>query len=475
MFHLFRSPLVLSILATLLIWLGAVIFWQEVVAPTSLGEIGFYLVGLPMLTIAAGFGLRAGYRRFSQPQAPEQNPAAAPAAPATADQDEAERGFRLAVLAAGVVTGAGTDPAETYGALRGKEIRPDVDELLRNRDGFPVVLSRVAEVDTAEAEEAFSTSGGPLPAIAVLRATALLREALGSVADALRSLAPLPRTEPERAAGDGSPAPRLLVDIFVPPAWDQPLRETVQKQIETLLGTIGWPSESIVAHAHPAAGGTLALRRLDAFCLEANRGNRRDYALFLACESAIDEDAIADLEDGGSLFDATRPQGHIPGEGAAALLVCSPAATTPAAPPLASIGRILQAGRTRSADAPGRVSHEILLQIGQGALAAAQVAPDAVGVVVSDIDQRTSRCVECAGALNDLLPDLDPVEQSFGIGQSLGRLETAGPLLALGVAVGAVQADAKPALVNSALHATERACAVVQPFRESEPGPSAGA
>lgn len=462
MLRFLLRPLVLAVLVTLLIWFGVIVYWQETVRLVTAEDVGIYLVGLPLLVIATGFLLRAGYRHFSaaKPAQSADAPAAGPA-PAT---DERERGFKLALLAVGLSSVAGNAGAESYEALKGKEIRPGPDGELRNRDGFPVHTCRVKDLDTAELSAALEAlDPAPCPA-AALRALTLMGRALQPVFDLLALAAPSP--DPRQTVSRNAPMPKLLVDLLLPASWNERTRALAAQHVGTLLAGIGWPAGVSLLTVIPANDGSLALRQLDAFCMSANRVDSCDFYLLAACDSAVDEDVVASLEAGGLLFSGSRPQGLIPGEAAAAILARTPRWIDPEQPPVAIVGRIALSVRGKSADASGRIGHDTLMEAAQRSLEVAQMQAADVCAVVSDIDQRSSRCGECAGAMNDLVPDLDPGDQFVGAGQALGRLGSGGALFALGLAAAAAEIEEKAVLAVTAAHPTERAAAVLRPYVE---------
>lgn len=189
-------PVALVFLATLLIWLAVIVYWQETQRSVTVDDIALYMVGLPLAAIFGWLAMRAGYR-YATRQRPQKVQAARAedAAIATAAaMHEQERHWRVALLAAGMASGAGSDPAQAYKALKDGEVRPSADPELRDADGFPVRTARVGEVD-AEAVDAWlerraSGAEASPPDAAQLRALALLNQAMEQIVPALQGLAP---------------------------------------------------------------------------------------------------------------------------------------------------------------------------------------------------------------------------------------------------------------------------------------------
>jgi len=462
-FRVLLHPFVLAILVTLLIWFAVIAYWQETVRLVSAEDVGIYLIGLPLAVVAFGFLLRAVYRRRAAKAV--DTPAVAPA-PCVAATDERERSFTLALLAIGLASGAGQAAADAYQALKAKSIQPAPDSELRNRDGFPVHACRVKDLATDDITAALEAlDPGPIGE-GVRRALALLDQALVPAFEIIAGAAPKPDAKARKEASP--PMARLAVDLLLPAGWDERARALAARHVGHRLGETGWPAEATTFNMLAANDGDMALKRLDAFCLRAGRAESGDLYLLAGCDSAIDDDQVAALEASGRLFATAQPQGRIPGEAATAVLAGNAQKVVPDAVPLALLGRVAFAERSKSADAAGRIGHETLLDAAQNGVTVAAVPAADIGLVVSDADQRASRNGECLATLTNLLPELDPATQFVGVGQSLGQLGAAGVSVALCIAAGAVAAEEKPVLLMTACHPTERAAVVLRPWVEPE-------
>lgn len=222
--------------------------------------------------------------------------------------------------------------------------------------------------------------------------------------------------------------------------------------------------------------GCAALKSLDEFAAAANRSDSQDLLLLAACESAVDEDRLQDMEARGLLFSHRNQQGRIPGEAAAALLArASKAPANGEQDVMALASRAALLPRQKSADAPGRICHEALVQAAGSCLDAAQIGANAICAVVSDADHRSSRTAETAAMMNDLFTDVDPVAQCIRSNDALGHLGAAGALVALAVAAGAAQAEQKPVLLAAVAHPVDRAALVIAPFVPDSAAPAAAA
>lgn len=467
MFRFLLHPLLLSLLATIAVWAVVIVYWQSTEKEVSLGDISLYMLGLPLLLIGIGFGIRAVYRR-RQASAQEQTAAAGDAQAGTSSsEDAAERGFTLAVLASGIATAAGEDAAAVHTALKAQEVRPAPDDEIKNRDGFPVILSRVADLSFEETEAALLQSNSPPPAM-TLRAITLLKKSFAPVADILQSIALDTFAPPKDRSAPPAPLPKLIVDLLVPPIWDTTHRGMVTAVADCLLADTGWPEGARILRTLDTAQCQSALHQIDKFSLEANRSRSLDYYLVLTCESLIDQDVVAGLESRSALFGAATPKGTVPGEAAASVLVRR--VVEGAAPaPKALIGRAVRIARGKPIDAAGRIGCDELVGVAKATLEHAKLLPDQVAEVFSDIDHHSGRCAECLGALNTLLPHVDPAEQFIAVGQAFGRLDSAGALVAMAVAADTLEQEEHSVLLISALHATERLAMPLMPPTPAAP------
>ena len=468
MLRLLLHPLLLSVLAIVVVWAVVIVYWQATAKEVSFEHIALYMLGLPALLIGLGFGIRAFLRhRQASPATEKAVTVDAQSGAASSAEDAGEQRFTLAVLGTGIATAAGHDTADTYAALKARAIRPAPDGEIKNRDGFPVILSRVPDLALGEAEVALLQSSAPPPPM-TLRALTLLRKAFAPVADVLHAVALDSHGQPKDPSAPPVAAPRLIVDLLVPPAWDAAQRRQVTVAANCLLADTGWPDDARVLRTLDIGQCRSALHHLDKFNLEANRSRSPDYYLLLACESQIDQELIAGLENRNALFGPATPRGAVPGEAAAAVLVRRAIDGAPDQP-IALIGRAALATRGKSIDSAGRAGCDELAGAATAALEQAQIPADQISEVFGDIDQHSGRCAECVGTLNALLPQVDPAEQFVAVGQSLGYLNSAGPLLALAIAAEALAKSEQSVLLISALHPTERLAMPLKPLPQAVP------
>ena len=187
--------------------------------------------------------------------------------------------------------------------------------------------------------------------------------------------------------------------------------------------------------------------------------------LVLAADSLMSEDNIAAMSAAQELFAGANQRGRVPGEGAAALLLASPAwAMVPGTePPLAQLYRANLMRRDKSADALGRVSPQVLLQTATDALKSCGIEAALVDRLTTDADHRGSRTGEVYETMQELLPHLDATDHTLRLGVGCGDLGIARLLACVGLATTQVHESQKPALILGAFPAFERFAVLVAP------------
>jgi hypothetical protein len=130
--------------------------------------------------------------------------------------------------------------------------------------------------------------------------------------------------------------------------------------------------------------------------------------------------------------------------------------------PAAHLHRAAAAARDKSIDAPGRVSHDLALQLCTAAIGAARLEPGAIGAVVNDADQHSPRGAELFGMTLARLPHLDASEDMRMFGPLCGDVGACATLM--GVAMAAEQARKidKPCLALSLRDAHWRSALVAR-------------
>lgn len=466
-------------------WTAAILLWRATMRVPSTADLALGMLGLPvgllMACWAAGKGVtlarNAGAARSAGPAAAaaEQPPPAPPVSPP------------IDIVAAALRMPHGASPEALAQALTRQRARLDLDQELTDGDGFPVLAGRVPEAD-ADAQRAAMAPWLAAQDLAhlrfgeeQLRALALatdvaaelalhaaLHEPLAeTVPPSLAEMAP-PATEAARAAAMQARLPLLDLAVLLPQQWDAPLRSAAAEWLLHVARRQGWPAERATLHALAGQGA------FDAVIADAaaDRAGPPRLTLLLACDSRIGHDTVHDWAQRGLLFTAHNPQGLVPGEGAAAVLLAAPRhAAALYGPSQVRLHGAAMAQRATSADEDQRGERQLL-----GALAAQamqQAAVDSAGVTLisADTDTRSGRVDELMAAAGAVLPELDLGKQAWSVAAACGHATAVPALAALALAHQHARDKQEYALCVSNLDPWRRYAALLGPASPT-PSPS---
>lgn len=465
--RLLKTGLVLALVFGV-VWLGVIIWWQESrTLPTGV-DIGLYLFALPLALIAAGWaGLRIARAR-------REARAAAAAAPKTdgaaAQAPAAAAVTRLVALAGAARAAPGSDAAAIHDALAEQQ-RPDLDPQLTNARGFPVFSARAEHLDIDALREAAHADKAPQAARSDdrLRATALLCEVIETLSQEARGHV-LDHGTPER----DHDWPLLQLELLLPAQWPQAARDHA---LEQARAAAVWTPSRLSLQLHKAEDTLASDSLLRQLALEPLAADRAPLRIVAAADSYIDANVVQDWDAGGTLVSTATPQGRVPGEAAAGLLLdlaqTAPAdakSAPPALPPEGAFALTLSAmaHRATDADARGAASEPMLTELATHFLTQHARRADDIRALVSDADHRGSRPLEAAGLASTLFPALDPNQDCLAVGTACGYTGAAAHLLTLAVAGQAsTQAEAPVLVVMTQDPALRTLALVSQPLSPS--------
>ncbi len=427
-----KSLLVLALFAV--VWLAVIIWWQESrTLPTGV-DIGLYLFALPLAVLGA---LWLGARAVRAARAPKPEPlASAPAA------DEAPAALaKLRIVAVAARAAAGPDAAGIAEALAEQQ-RPELDPELKTLQGFPVFAARVPQLDDVELYAAARERGAPAEALATagLRATALLADIAATLTnDAHRRV-----TELDVPARDED-WPLLRFDIVLPASWPQAARERARAQVLAAAGV--WPDTRVSATEHGARDAMavdLLLRELAS--ASGSAADAPTWRIVLAADGYVDQDLVAQWDADAMLLTHANPQGRVPGEAAAGVLLGQAHSTSTADATDVHVALSPVTHRQKPADARGAQAEPALADLTRDLVQRAAIAPDSVIHVISDADHRGSRQLEALNVASQLFEHLDSAKDCHAVGVACGHTGVAASLLTLAVASEAcMQSEPQPA------------------------------
>ena len=429
----------LAILAFGACWAGAIDYWRARDGDPGMGELLIYLFLLPGALLAAALVARKRLARAGTSSAPTPGrTTAAPLSPPIAAQ-------ALAVLASSVRSPHGASAAEVAEALTGKQARPSLDAFLVDADGYPVLTARCTGADDAAMRETIATwlAASDLPGEfrdedwrALVMATQVAQELAGLAVAGL--------------TGDGTIqlAPRWPSD------WTASARHAGGRWLLHTVGQAGWPVDR-VALVTPA--DTDLFDPVPAALLAdlAARAAREPVACMLvACASHLGDDTVQAWSANDTLFTSTRPLGHVPGEGAAGLLLTEPREAGASA----WVDPLHTARRDTSADATRGPLPTTLADLAKRAGDTAALA-----MIVADTGPRPSRMLELMDLAGTAAPQLDDDHDVIAFGHASGACGAVPALTALALAAFHACERNAPVLWLSNEDPFQRCAAVVRP------------
>lgn len=459
-----RSLIVLAAFA--LCWLGAIAWWRESNHMPGTGDVVMFFLVLPLLLLLV---LWVAPKLLAAAGAAAAASTGAAAAPAAADAAPAPQATPLVALAGSLRMPHGASPVQLATALASRKASLALDPELTNDRGYPILSGRIDDVDPLAQQDAMAdwiAAHHPQADFSDEQWRAL---ALGSevVAEVAMELGPHPALPVWLDARDAQrtlpPLPALQLVALLPPDWREAERAAATAWLRGVVGAQSWPAARVNV-AQPGADGA-ALAYVGQLAAQARSDEQPFLCLLLACGSRIGEATVDAWSRQHMLFDSDHPDGRIPGEGAAGLLLADQAQATL----FDTDGAVLvhapaNARRAASIDYKPRQEPALLAQLATQALADAGVDPGAVAIVTADGDARAPRMTELFGATSATLPELDPASDLLAVGAACGDAGAVTTLAALVLARQHVSNGAGPALSISNLDPFHRSATLLTPL-----------
>ncbi|MEK8033049.1 hypothetical protein AACH06_19675 [Ideonella sp. DXS29W] len=461
----FLKGLALLAAITSLVWIVVIWRWQVSQRNVSGDDLALYLVLLPLVLFAFVLALRWAVKGALAKQqaaavalasAAEQAGAGKPAAEAERSGTEAkERHLSWPVLGAWVGGPAGEDIASVLEAAKASKPAPTPDALLRDFDGLPVLCARSDGVDAKPVEKAWGEwlqahgkAGEPPAGSGVARALAALApllEQAGAVVDEWVASQPADRGAVARVRVLAAwPAQWAEAEV----AWARAWLDLQARQLAAgALPLDRWQLQHL-----PSASGPQAWQYADKLLLTMQREQCHDLLLLVACHSDISQASIDAMGSARTLFSAAHhTKGHMPGEGAAALLLSPISQPEQASPqvPLAWLHRPACRRRDKSIDAAGKTSAEALQQAVSEAIQLAGLPAEGLAGLCCDADRHSARATELFATTIELLPHLDAIEELRLVGVTHGHTRQTGALWAVAGAIHQAAQAERPAIAMS--------------------------
>lgn len=283
-------------------WGGTIVWWRTSARVPATSEWMLLLFSLPATLLLAGL---IGHKWIAQRSAVQASTPPRQAAPATTTASPAHV-QHLAILATALRAPQGASPEGLAAAIADNKARPDLDREFVDDDGFPVMCARCEDArDDALREDVadwLAAHGGIEPNFSDEQWRALTLAS--SVVAELAGRAAIGWTVLDDAV------PRLQVLPLLPADWSEGQRDAAAAWLRHTAAQAGWRGEigAAACGTDPVAGIAAA-------------GAAPGVTLVVAAASHVGEATVARWVSEQILFTAAQPQGMMPGEGAAGLLL----------------------------------------------------------------------------------------------------------------------------------------------------------
>ena len=400
-----------------LAWGGAVWYWRATNRMPSTEDLVLFLLVLPLvLLLAIWLGAKLVALIAAAPAAAvagaQPGAGAAPPPPPEAPP--------LAMLGSALRAPHGASPDELSAALAENKARADLDPELTDDDGFPVMTARFAEAEDAGLQEEI------IEWMAENKLTDITFDAeqwralvMGSAvaadlaAQAVGDLLP----------AEGTPPPILRLMPMLPSTWQLDQRRVAGLWLRHLTVQAGWPTAhlSLAAELPSDARGTSPSAVLGRLAHHAATSSASMVAIMVACGSHVGEESIGKWSANSTLFTSAKPQGLIPGEGAAGLLLADARqASALKIDPIILLHTVDEGRRHNSADESKKADSAMLGTLTEKVLLRAKATAGTVSMMVADTGHRTSRVLELMGLATAALPQLDEDADVLRVGAASG-------------------------------------------------------
>jgi hypothetical protein len=323
----------------------------------------------------------------------------------------------LAILAASLRLPHGASAEELASAIADNKARPDLDKELVDDDGFPIMTARSSEaVDEALQEEI--TEWLAVNGMDELHFSDEQWRALTLANAVVAELAAQAGGQILHQVGTQT---RLQLLPILPTEWDIAYRRATSMWLQQMVARYGWPADRIILSAEKT-GSLDDVNPSSVFKRLAHSDGATDaplIAMVVACASHIGDATVAQWAGDDSLFTSSQPQGHIPGEGAAGLLITSQASVAEDAT-IVLVDGVEEARRDTSTDETKRTDSKLLAALSERALRRNGINASDVTMLIADTGQRASRVLELMAHVSAGLPQLDETDDVVRVGVASG-------------------------------------------------------
>lgn len=419
-----RSPIRTAIwiaAAFIAVWLVMALYWKATYHVPSVKELILNGVGVPLLLVAGVAAIRKGFGPADRPASPPESLTVD--APAETVSKDPSLMWTMALLDASLRLPAGMSTEEVLALAReGKVV--GLHPSLQRLDGAKVFAGSAASIWGDDLDD------GLLTLEVAAGWNDEQRRAMLLAAETIDELMQRHATTPVTPPNDSLHAvpPPFKLHLLLPERWRTDA-STLATWLDLHLERGHWRPGVEPAKVIFAAQPVEALAALDALNVAIQQQRSPTRHIVLACDSSLSQQTVDALDGAGQLFAHNRPNGHVLGEGACALLLAQP--MTAGTSQVAQVHRLVAGTRPTSVDQPEQQQGGTVAQLLQKALDQSSNAGLAMTgcALVSDADQRSTRRAEITDAAQQAWPDSDIRLRCQHLGLANG---SSGAVLALG-------------------------------------------
>jgi hypothetical protein len=421
-------------------WGGAITYWRTTGSSPATGTLFLYLFGFPACLLLAFF---IGRKLLVQPTAASTTTALPTPAKAAATSTQT---LPLAIVAASLRLPHGASPEELASAIADNKARPDLDKELVDDEGFPVMTARCSEAVDEELQEEITDW---------LAVNGMADVHFGD--EQWRALTLASAVIVELAAQAASPIlyqvdPKIMLQLIpiLPTEWDVAQRRAISMWLKQELTRHGWSADRVIVTVDEtgSAGDVTPSAIFKSLTHDAAAANAPLVAMVVACASHIGGETIVQWTASKSLFTSSQPQGRIPGEGAAGLLVTNQVSLADAAP-IALLGGIEDTRRGLSADETRRSDPKLLGELADRVLERSEMNASDMTMLIADTGQRSSRVLELMAHVSVRFPQLEETDSVIRAGVASGTCDAVSFMTALALGTHYVMERGAPVLCIS--------------------------
>ena len=251
----------------------------------------------------------------------------------------------------------------------------------------------------------------------------------------------------------------------MPGSWSDPLRPWAQEWVLDQARRSGLDARRFDVRVTTLDGAREVWPHLQRVIDALATGQPR-WHLLLAAASFIDSALVSAWQSSGVLATAQNPDGRVPGEGAAGVLLASQAVAHEGA------GRLWRPQLVRAEQIEARRPAEQRRQLAALAshwLQALAMEGAQAQFVLHDADHRGDLMVDAAAVAATLAPDLEFSPQSLALAVSTGELGPVLPVAQLALAHAQLQRQAEPVLLLGVADNQQRLFGLVDPLLSPTP------